>query len=153
MRLLLCTAISLFALDVGAQTEPARVRGGTIRVRLGGRSERGTGLRPSGHSWLLELTGAGNTEIELKDVTKGASSMKWTVLLNQDRAELDDTRFIPGHAYRIQVRKGMMEQSGLVYLYPPQSSKRTEIQFEDTTKISPSASNDDGIATVPKNSL
>ena len=125
-----------------------------VSVALGKKHEKGIGLHLKGHSWQLEVTGADEAaEAEVQDVTRGAAPIKWTVNVSNDRIQLDDGRFIPGHAYRVQIRKGFNNlSSSLVYLYPPDTrSKRSHVEFEEAS-ASASAGSDE-LLTVPKNAL
>ena len=136
-----------------ANADSLHIRGEGMSIVLRGRSEHAIGVRPQGHNWQLELSGGKDSQLELFDVTRGARNTKWNVSLNQDRAQLDDQQFTPGHAYRVFVRHGMDRvETGVVYLYPPRA-KSNRVQFDDDS-VTPTASNsDEGINIVSKGSL
>lgn len=113
----------------------------------GGRHERAVGLRHVPNGWRLELADAepvGSAQIH--DVTSGAVSSKWVVGIERNQLVLDETRFVAGHAYRVELASGSL----LVYLYPPPAgARRTRVSFDET----PSDAGEDGIAITPKSAL
>ena len=159
MRTIILSSVLAIS-TVATASDAVRLRGGgPVGVIVAGRHEKGIGLKSKGHGWELDVEGIGAAELDLTDVTRGALPLKWTVLVSQERAELEQGRFIAGHAYRVQVRKGAREvQRALVYLYPPDAHAKSRVDFEeDSATPTPAAapSNDDGmgISIVPKNAL
>jgi hypothetical protein len=156
MRSLL--GIVLLASVVGvagsAEARTLRLQGGsTVRVVLSGKAERGVGLRAiDGMRWRLQLPDAGDgEEAVLVDVTEGATAAKWVLAVEGGALVLDGTRFVPGHAYRVELKRG--GGSALVYLYPPRPTKGRDRVVFDEDRPAPALSDDDGIAFTPKPAL
>jgi len=115
-----------------AAAAPLKVRNGsTVRVALNGKREAGVGLRAARGGWRLELAAAPTDVAEVVDVTVGANSTKWTVDVVDGALLLDEERFVPGHAYRVNLKHGSeMVGSTLIYLYPPAVASRHKVTFE-----------------------
>jgi hypothetical protein len=114
---------------------PLRVRNGSsVRVQVHGKREAGIGLRPNpkGGGWRLEVQLQPDETFELVDVTEGANEAKWTVAPQNGAILLDLDRFIAGHAYRLNAKRGTADVgTALVYLYPPQAKAKSKVTFED----------------------
>jgi hypothetical protein len=121
------------ALGGTAAAAPLKIKGGSpVRVAVHGKREVGIGLKAQKSGWRLDVAATPDVVAEVVDVTDGASGSKWTVDVRDGALLLDNERFIPGHAYRVTVRKGLdAVGSALVYLYPPVSSARSRVTFED----------------------
>jgi hypothetical protein len=145
--------VALVAMLGGAaMASPLKVRNGsTVRVALQGKREAGVGLRMRSGGWSLEVGPLPGAVADIFDVTDGANASKWTVQVDDGVVFLDQETFVPGHAYRVLVRRGA-ESIGatLVYLYPPSVATRTKVTFGDADAA---AGNSDGIATVKKPAL
>jgi hypothetical protein len=152
MRVVFVGAALLFFTS-GAIAAPLRARNATsVRVAVDGRRERAFGVRGAAHGWRLELLGARAAVAEIHDVTPGAQPGKWLVPLDDDAVVFDDARFVAGHAYRVELRRGVESVgSALVYLYPPRAQKSARVQFDDSEAAS--SDGDDEIAITPKPSL
>lgn len=137
-----------------AEARTLRLQGGsTVRVVLSGKAERGLGLRAiDGGRWRLQLPDAAEgDEAVLVDVTEGAVATKWVLAVDGGALVLDGTRFVPGHAYRVELKRG--GGSALVYLYPPRPTKGRDRVVFDEDRPSPVTADDDGIAISPKPAL
>jgi hypothetical protein len=135
-----------------AAASPLKIRNGsTVRVALHGKREAGVGLKKKGNAWRVELAvGAGET-VELVDVTDGTPSAKWEVQPTDGALVLDEERFVPGHAYRLTLKKGLDALgSTLVYLYPPTMTGKSKVTFDDEDTSGGGA---DDLAIVKKPSL
>jgi hypothetical protein len=65
-------------------------------------------------------------------VTEGSASSKWTVQVEDGIVFFDQETFMPGHAYRVLVRRGAEALGAtLVYLYPPTVASRHKVTFDD----------------------
>jgi hypothetical protein len=161
MRLLLgwvLVALVSIAAAGSAEARTLRLQGGsTVRVVLSGKSERGVGLRAlDGGRWRLQLPDAvEGDEAVLVDVTEGAVGTKWVLAVDGGVLVLDGTRFVPGHAYRVELKRG--GGSALVYLYPPRPTKgRDRVVFDEdrpAPRVAPALDDNDGIAITPKPAL
>jgi hypothetical protein len=161
MRLLLgwvLVALVSIAAAGSAEARTLRLQGGsTVRVVLSGKSERGVGLRAlDGGRWRLQLPDAvEGDEAVLVDVTEGAVGTKWVLAVDGGVLVLDGTRFVPGHAYRVELKRG--GGSALVYLYPPRPTKgRDRVVFDEdrpAPAVAPALDDNDGIAITPKPAL
>lgn len=116
-----------------ATASPLKIRNGSsVRVALAGKREAGVGLKPRAGGWQLELALAPGAVADVFDVTEGATASKWTVQVDDGVVFFDQETFLPGHAYRVLVRRGA-EAIGatLVYLYPPTLAARHKVTFDD----------------------
>ena len=97
-----------FAPAVRAEA-PARVRiknGHGITVALGKTREAATGIRPEKKTWVLELDPSFvGAEADLRDVTPDVAGARWSVPVTTARLVLDAARFLPGHVYRLELRR------------------------------------------------
>jgi hypothetical protein len=129
------TAIGLLLLALGgtAAAAPLKIKGGSpVRVAVHGKREAGIGLKAQKGGWRVDVAAKADEVVELIDVTDGANGTRWNVDVRDGALVLDNERFIAGHAYRLMVTKGMEPVgSALVYLYPPLSSARSRVTFED----------------------
>jgi hypothetical protein len=116
-----------------AAAAPLKMKGGSpVRVSVHGKREAGIGLKAQKSGWKLDTTATPDEVADVIDITDGAAGAKWTVEVRDGALLFDNERFIAGHAYRVTVRKGMESVgSALVYLYPPVSSARSRVTFED----------------------
>ena len=91
---------------------------------------------------------------EVSDVTDGATPSKWRVAVTGGALTFTAPRFLPGHAYRVELRSG---GTGFIYLYPPRAgSAHHRMVFTDedaATNPAPAGVTDDGIAIAPKGVL
>jgi len=141
-------AIALLLVAAPALAAPLAVKNGSsVNVSLAGKRERGIGLRPQASGWRLELSRPADDVAELIDVTRGVAPTKWVLPVEDGALHLDSTRFVPGHAYRVALRKG---GSALVYLYPPAQKRTSQVTFADDQV---GGGDDGGIAITPKSAL
>jgi hypothetical protein len=130
----LIAGVALIAMLGGVATaSPLKIRNGSsVRVALAGKREAGVGLRPRSGGWQLELAPLAGAVADVFDVTEGASGSKWTVQVEDGVVFFDQETFIPGHAYRVLVRRGTESLgTALVYLYPPSVATRHNVTFDD----------------------
>jgi hypothetical protein len=129
-----------------------------VQVKVGGQAKQGIALRSHPEGWRLELSGStANGTAELVDLTPGTPARTLAVPVNGDELLLDAARFIGGHVYRVQLRRGgVAVESGLVYLYPspvlkdaPQTKVPQRLKFSADEK----PLDDTGIQPVSKSSL
>ena len=116
-----------------ATASPLKIRNGsTVRVALAGKREAGVGLKPRTGGWQLEVAPSPGAVADVFDVTEGAASSKWTVQVEDGVIFFDQETFMPGHAYRVLVRRGTEALGAtLVYLYPPTVAARHKVTFDD----------------------
>jgi hypothetical protein len=117
-----------------AEASPLRIKGGSpVRVSMHGKRETGIGLKAQKSGWRVDVSASTPDEVaDVIDITDGSAGTKWMVEVRDGALLLDNERFIPGHAYRVTIRKGMDPlASALVYLYPPVSSARSRVSFDD----------------------
>jgi hypothetical protein len=132
MRTIGCTLIAFSLLSGLCSSVQARVLPGAgIRVAIEGKREAGIGLRGDGRGWRLPLGQlAGATQVVLVDVTSPTHD-KWVLPIEGKSVVLDGSRFVGGHAYRIEVLSGMTcLERGLVYLYPSRGGRATRVAFD-----------------------
>jgi hypothetical protein len=147
-------SLALLVVTVGpAAASPLKVRNGsTVRVAVHGKREAGVGLKAQKKGWRLELAATADEVADVLDVTDGANNTRWTVEVLDGALFFDSDRFIAGHAYRINLRKGTEAVgSTLIYLYPPQSSAKSRVTFDDEA-VNGGANGDD-IAVSKKPTL
>ncbi len=144
--------MALLLLSTAAQASPTRLsaKGGeSVRVQVGSQHEPGFGVRPSrDNHWRLSFDRTDADSAEVVDVTRGALGAKWEVPMAEGALRLDADRFIAGHAYRVELRRGQRTLGGaLVYLYAGRPETRQQIQFneEDVAERE--------MATLPKPTL
>lgn len=145
--------LALSALLGGVATaSPLKIRNGsTVRVALAGKREAGVGLRPRTGGWQLELAPVLGAVADVFDVTEGATASKWTVQVEDGVVFFDQETFLPGHAYRVLVRRGAEALGAtLVYLYPPTVAARHKVTFDDAEAGSASG---DGPTLIKKPTL
>lgn len=149
--LLLCSALALPA-------EARTLMGPSVRVALAHGREWGVGLRSDGRGWRLSLGGAaGVTAVVLVDETASTHD-KWVLTPQRGALLLDAGRFQPGHAYRVEVRRGStVVERGLIYLYPSSSGGRggrsTRVEFEADAGDLSAPVDEDMIRVQPKSAL
>jgi hypothetical protein len=125
----------------------------SIRVTIGTRRhEPASGIRPDKGVWNViaatDLTGAA---AEMVDLTPDAPRSRWVVDVTGDKLVLDARRFLPGHVYKLDVRKEKrVIGSVLVYLYPPPAEGVGRVEFKDEESKKKDSSDVD---TVPKGDL
>jgi hypothetical protein len=134
-----------------AGAAPLKTHGGSpVRVAVEGKREAGVGLKAQKSGWKLALTASADEVADVFDVTAGANSAKWSVEVRDGALFFDNERFIPGHAYRVVLHKGMdAVGSTLVYLYPPPSSARNRVTFEDDSASAGAGDGDIAISKKP----
>src|SRR5947208_3311175 len=100
LLLVLVTSTAAFA-------APLRARNGeSMRVRVDGHSERAIGLRQSATraAWRLELGAPSGGVASVYDVTGGGvAQTKWLVPVLAGGLTFDSSRFVAGHAYRVEL--------------------------------------------------
>lgn len=145
------TLILALLVSLPAAAVPLRAKNGsTMNLKVAGKHERGIGLRTDGKAWRLEI-GALEGTAEVFDVTPNVIASKWVVPVVNGALVFDATRFIGGHAYRVDLRHG---GSAFVYLYPPKlGSKNSRVVFADSDAAAPHGEVGDGIAITPKSAL
>jgi hypothetical protein len=123
--------------EASASAAPLKIRNGSaVRVALAGKREPGVGLRFSAGGWRLDLAAMPTATADIFDVTEGSTHAKWTTDIVDGALFLDQETFIPGHAYRVIIRRGA-ESLGttLIYLYPPATAKRQRVTFDDADTL------------------
>ena len=115
---------------------PAQLRirnGHNLTVALGKTREAATGIRPQKKVWTLELDAAlVGADADLRDVTPNVPSARWSLPVETERLVLDATRFVPGHVYRMELRRDrQLVGSALVYLYPPPAERVSRVVLDD----------------------
>jgi hypothetical protein len=136
---------------------PVHIKNGrSVNVVLGKTREAAVGIRPEKKAWPVEL-GAGlvGAEADLQDVTPDVAGARWVVPVVAPRLSLDEARFLPGHVYRLELRRERrLLGSVLVYLFPPPAARVSRIELDDGPEP-PSDDGDAGFgpATVPKGRL
>jgi hypothetical protein len=158
-RVLLPALLAVLAVAPVAFAEaPARVRiknGHGITVALGKTREPATGIRPEKKTWALELDPSFvGADADLRDVTPDVAGARWSVPVTTARLVLDATRFLPGHVYRLELRRERQAiGNALVYLYPPPAERVTRVNLDDRPE--PAAADEAGFApaAVPKGRL
>lgn len=118
-------------------------RGRAIRVTINGRSEDAVALRFDRGGWRVTLAGAGaGGTLVLRDVTLGASGPRTFELPLAADMLLDDARFRPDHAYRVELRRGtVVVGSALIYLSP--NRQRGPVIFDDHDASGPAPADDE----------
>lgn len=154
----LLTVLTVLTLAPVASAEaPAQLRiknGRGITVALGKTREAATGIRPDKKVWALELEPSFvGAEADLRDVTPDVAGARWSVPVTAARLVLDATRFLPGHVYRLELRRERQAiGNALVYLYPPPAERVTRVNLDDRPEPA-AAGSDEGFAPVPKGRL
>jgi hypothetical protein len=154
-HVLLPALVALTLAPVAFAEAPARVRiknGHGITVALGKTREAATGIRPDKKAWALELDPSFvGAEADLRDVTPDVAGARWSVPVTAARLVLDGTRFLPGHVYRLELRRERQSLgNALVYLYPPPAERVQRVNLDD--RPAP-ATTDEAFAPVPKGRL
>jgi hypothetical protein len=138
----------LFPLLSLAGPAQARLPGPSVRVAVEGRREPGIGLRGNGRGWRLPLGSAGATTVVLVDISSPTRD-KWVLPVDGKALVLDGARFVGGHAYRVEVMKGMtLVDRALVYLYPTRGGRTTKVEFDVE-----GADSSDELSLMPKSAL
>ena len=143
--------LAVLAFGSVAAAAPLKVRNGSaVRVVVHGQREAGVGLKAQKGGWKLDLGGTQGAKIDLIDVTEGGSNgTRWSMQAADVGGLFLESgdRFIAGHAYRVEVHKGMETiGSALIYLYPPTMAAKSKVTFEDEAE----GAGDGEIATVKK---
>jgi hypothetical protein len=136
----------------------------SVRVKVGGESRIGFGLRPrAGEGWRLRLVEMNHgAHAEVVDVTPGTPARTLRVAMSGGELFFDHVRFQGGHVYRVQLRQGAaLAGHAFVYLYPEavvkeaprgkESSRPAKIEFREESLNDSSGS--DEIIPVRKSSL
>jgi hypothetical protein len=136
-----------------AAPAPLRIKNGhSLMVALGKTREAAKGIRPEKNVWAVELDAAfAGAVADLRDVTPNLPSALWSVRVEADHLVLDATRFLPGHVYRLELRRErQLLGSALVYLYPPAAPRVSRVSLDDQPEPA-----DKGFApaTLPKGGL
>ena len=135
-----------------ASAEPLTVRHGSpIHVELKGHTEDAVALRSVTGGWRLDLAGVARTAtVTVRDVTAGVAPAKFELSLVAGGVLLDNARFRPDHAYRVEVRKGeSVVGSALIYLRPAHRNGRVDFSAREA---SPTEADGD-LPTVDKGAL
>ena len=139
---------------VASATPPLTVRRGrAIHVTIGGRTEEAFALKAAPGGWRFALAGAGKEggTLVLRDVTLGAGGPRTFEMPLAADMLLDDGRFRPDHAYRVELRRGtVVVGSALIYLSP--SKQRGPVIFDDREAGAPAPA-DDELRTSDKGTL
>jgi hypothetical protein len=153
-KALLAFSLISIGITLPAAAEPLRTRSGqSVQVALSGHRERGVGLRPGSHGWSLTLADSAAGVAEVHDVTAGAGNAKWLVSVVDASLRFDPARFVAGHAYRVELKRGTLSLgSALVYLFPPPRGRATShVTFR--TDEEPAGEGDEGLTPLPKSAL
>jgi hypothetical protein len=143
--------LALLLLGVPAIAAPTfRLRNAqSVHVRLGDKREAGFAIKQAGGEWRLELGRVDAELAEIVDVTSGAASLKWQVEVVGGALRMEEARFIAGHAYRVELRRGPKTLgSALVYLTPPKALAQRAVSFDEGE-----TPGDGEMATLPKPTL
>jgi hypothetical protein len=131
--------------SVAAATPSLTVRRGrAIHVTIGGRTEEAVALKAAPGGWRFALAGTGKEggTLVLRDVTLGASGPRTFELPLAADMLLDDARFRPDHAYRVELRRGtVVVGSALIYLSP--NRQRGPVIFDDHDASGPAPADDE----------
>jgi hypothetical protein len=149
-RIMRITCLVLAFLPLLSLPSPAHARlpGHSVRVAIEGRREAGIGLRGDGRGWRLPLGGAAVTSVVLVDLTSPTRD-KWVLPVDGKSLVLDGARFVGGHAYRVELMKGMtLVDRALVYLYPTRGGRTTKVEFDVD-----SVDSSDELQLTPKSAL
>jgi hypothetical protein len=128
---------------------PLAVRNGrSIRISLAGQRQAAQALTPGAQGWRLDLARLRGT-LRLSDVTVGAAPSTMELQVSGAAVLLENGRFRPDHAYRIELRKGMtVVGTAFIYLKPPPRQRAIRFNDKDT-----SASADGELVTIAKGTL
>ena len=133
---------------------PLTVRHGrAIHVTIGGRTEDAFALKAAPGGWRLTLAGTGKEAgtLVVRDVTLNATGPRTFELPLAADILLDNARFRPDHAYRVELRRGTtVVGSALIYLTP--LKQRGPVTFDDR-ETGAAAPADDELRTSDKGSL
>lgn len=126
--------------------------GRAIHVTIGGRTEDAFALRAAPGGWRLELAAVGGGVLVVRDVTLGATGPRTFELpMASGPIVLDDARFRPDHAYRVELRRGtVIVGRALIYLQP--NKQRGPVMFDDREADAPAPA-DGELQTSDKGSL
>ena len=151
---LICLALIISSLVPFAGRADARVLPGpSVRVAIEGHREPGIGLHGSGRGWRLPLGAAEATSVVLVDVTAPTRD-KWVVPVGGRAVVLEGARFVGGHAYRVEVMRGMtIVDHALVYLYPTRGGRTTKVEFDVDGDGAGDGAASDEIRLTPKSAL
>jgi hypothetical protein len=128
-------------------------RGRAIHVAIAGRTEEAVALKATPGGWRFALAGVGKEggTVVLRDVTVGATGPRLFELPLTADMLLDNERFRPDHAYRVELRRGtVVVGSTLIYLSP--NRQRGPVTFDDREAGAPAPA-DDELRTSDKGSL
>jgi hypothetical protein len=150
MRPLLPSLLFVAALAAPGAAFAGVVHGGeSIHLRVAGHREPGRALRAEPDGWRLAVS-APDTIAQLLDVTAHAAPDKWLMPITHGGVVLDLARFRPGHAYRVEIRRGATTlETAYVYLSPPIHRGPGRVTF--TADADPAGT--DEIAIIPKSAL
>ena len=144
-RLLLLGLLCCASVASAAPPATLTVRHGrAIHVTIGGRTEEAFALKaaPGGWRFALAGTGSGAGTLVLRDVTLGATGPRTFQLPLAADILLDDNRFRPDHAYRVELRRGtVVVGSALIYLSP--NRQRGPVIFDDHDASGPAPADDE----------
>ncbi len=151
MRKIILLALLTSALPAAARVLPST----SVHVLLDGHREPGVGLHGDARGWRLPITpDRGATDVVLVDETSPTRD-KWILPLDGRAIFLEAGRFVGGHAYRVEVRRGTeIVERGLVYLYPSRAGRRAQVTFDvGDGAVGSAAGNGGGISLLPKSAL
>jgi len=134
---------------------PLTVRHGrAIHVTIGGRTEDASALKAAPGGWRLTLAGTGKEAgtLVVRDVTLNATGPRTFELPLAAEVVLDDGRFRPDHAYRVELRRGTtVVGSALIYLTP--LKQRGPVTFDDRETGAAAPADDGELRASDKGSL
>jgi hypothetical protein len=137
-------------------TEAARLRirnGHHLMVSLGKTRQEAIGVRAEKKVWQLdlgaELVGAAAT---FDDVTPNGRGERWSLPVASAKVELDPTRFLPSHIYRLEIRRArVLVGTAFVYLYPMPAERVRRVELDDQPAAEPLDASPLGV--IPKSGL
>jgi hypothetical protein len=138
--------------------EAARLRiknGHHLTVSLGKTRHEAIGLRPDKQVWQLELPAEMlGAAAEFRDVTPSARGERWSLPVANAKLELDPTRFLPSHVYRLEIRRArLVVGTALVYLYPPAAERVRRVDLDDRSDGIDRLDGADQLGVIPKSGL
>ena len=141
-----------------ATVEVARLRiknGHHMTVSLGKTRQEAIGLRPDKKAWQLELPAdLIGAAAEFRDVTPNGRGERWSIPVASAKLELDATRFLPSHVYRLEIRRArIVVGTALVYLYPPAAERVRRVDLDDRAEGADQLDGSDQLGVIPKSGL
>jgi hypothetical protein len=151
----LLVAVAAEASAGSADAAHLRIKNGHhLTVTLGKTRQDATGVRPERKAWQLELAAElVGAAADFQDVTPNARGERWSIPVESAKLQLDPTRFLPSHVYRLEVRRArIVVGTALVYLYPPAAERVRHVDLDDRPD---GADQEDAapLSVVPKSGL